>query len=162
MTTFVSVGNARQPFSRLLSAIDDLAAVLPSPVTVQYGNNKYNNSKYNCVDFLDIDDFNKNISISDLVIIHAGAGSIITALTSGKVPVVMPRRKEYGEHVDDHQIEFVNELADNGLIIIAENEISLSSSIAKAKELNASYQKEETNTLVQLVSEAVQELLPRE
>ena len=160
MTTFVSVGNARQPFNRLLSSIDDLAAVLPSPVTVQYGNNKYNNSKYQCIDFLDIDDFNRNISISDLVITHAGAGSIITALTSGKIPVVMPRRKEYGELVDDHQIEFVNELAEKGLIIIAENESALRSSIEKAEKFNKSTKREKTNTLVKLVSKAVQELLP--
>jgi UDP-N-acetylglucosamine transferase subunit ALG13 len=33
-------------------------------------------------------------------------------MAAGKAPVVVPRRAEYGEHVNDHQIEFVHIVAE--------------------------------------------------
>jgi UDP-N-acetylglucosamine transferase subunit ALG13 len=51
----------------------------------------------------------------DAVIAHAGTGSSIAALTAGRAPVLVPRRKARGEHVDDHQVEIAQELDRRGL-----------------------------------------------
>jgi UDP-N-acetylglucosamine--N-acetylmuramyl-(pentapeptide) pyrophosphoryl-undecaprenol N-acetylglucosamine transferase len=43
------------------------------------------------------------IQAADVVVAHAGTGSLVVALESGKLPVLVPRRAARGEHVDDHQ-----------------------------------------------------------
>jgi len=54
---------------------------------------------------------------ADLVIAHAGVGSALTALDQGRVPVLMPRLRRYGEMVDDHQLMIAAELESRGLAI---------------------------------------------
>ena len=56
---------------------------------------------------------------AELVIIHAGAGSVIEALHVGKIPVVMPRRAGYGELVDEHQLELAEALARQRRVVLA-------------------------------------------
>lgn len=45
---------------------------------------------------------------------HGGPASFFAALEAGKFVSVVPRLKKFGEHVNDHQIEFV---INNGLPI---------------------------------------------
>ena len=47
---------------------------------------------------------------SDVVITHAGVGSAISALTAGKRPILVPRRKRFKEHIDDHQALIASDL----------------------------------------------------
>lgn len=54
---------------------------------------------------------------ADVVITHAGAGSALTALEMGRLPVLVPREAAYGEHVDDHQQQVARELQRRGLAI---------------------------------------------
>jgi UDP-N-acetylglucosamine transferase subunit ALG13 len=60
------------------------------------------------------------ISEADLVVAHAGVGSALEALSAGRCPVLVPRRKAFGEHVDDHQSDIAAELAGRGLCIARE------------------------------------------
>jgi len=57
---------------------------------------------------------------SDVVITHAGIGSAVSALMAGKLPVFVPRRKKFKEHVDDHQALIAVELDQRGLVLTAE------------------------------------------
>lgn len=52
---------------------------------------------------------------ADLVVAHAGIGSALNALEHGRCPVLLPRRRRYSEHVDDHQLMIADELASRGL-----------------------------------------------
>lgn len=54
---------------------------------------------------------------ADLVVAHAGIGSCLTALDAGRCPVVLPRRQEHGEHVDNHQELIAHELDRRGLAV---------------------------------------------
>lgn len=56
----------------------------------------------------------------DVVITHAGVGSILLALRAGRRPVLLPRLADLGEHVDNHQVELARQLRDRGLAIVAE------------------------------------------
>jgi UDP-N-acetylglucosamine--N-acetylmuramyl-(pentapeptide) pyrophosphoryl-undecaprenol N-acetylglucosamine transferase len=60
------------------------------------------------------------IAECDAVITHAGIGSILSALQAGKRPVVIPRRAQFKEHVDDHQTLIAGELAKRDLVVRAE------------------------------------------
>lgn len=121
LSSFVSVGNALQAFPRLLVGVAHIAAQLPQPVIVQYGHTPFDNVACQRVDFLDMKEFVEHIHRADLLIMHAGAGSIMHAIEAGKIPVVMPRRADLGEHINDHQLELAQALVEMDKIVIAHN-----------------------------------------
>lgn len=136
MSTFVAVGNATQPFRRLLDAVAGLAGDLPQPITIQYGAALgFAAANCRCVDFVGMDEFATLVAAADLLILHAGAGSVIHAVRAGKVPVVVPRRVALGEHVDDHQLEFARELARLDRIVVCEDVSLLLSAVNAAQRL---------------------------
>ncbi len=57
---------------------------------------------------------------SDVVVTHAGAGTVLDLLRMGICPVVVPRRRARGEHVDDHQTELAHLLRRRGLAHVRE------------------------------------------
>jgi UDP-N-acetylglucosamine transferase subunit ALG13 len=127
------VGNATQPFTRLLEAVCELAAQLPQPIFVQFGAAK----SFVCPDctgvaFLEMGAFAEHVRAADLLILHAGAGSVLHALRAGKTPVVMPRRTSLGELVDDHQFEFSRELEKTGKVLVAHDAATLSQAAVAA------------------------------
>ena len=132
MTTFVSVGNGTQPFHRLLDAVSSIASQLPQPVLVQHGNSPFAADTCRSVRFLGMEDFAECMKNALVVILHAGAGSLIHAITMGKVPVVMPRTPRWGEIVDDHQIEFARALAREGKIILVDEPTCLLKAVHQA------------------------------
>jgi UDP-N-acetylglucosamine--N-acetylmuramyl-(pentapeptide) pyrophosphoryl-undecaprenol N-acetylglucosamine transferase len=52
---------------------------------------------------------------SDVIVTHAGVGTLMGVLDAGKVPLVMARKAELGEHVDDHQAQVTRRLVELGL-----------------------------------------------
>ena len=60
------------------------------------------------------------MSEADLVVAHAGVGSVLTAMDLGKCPVLLPRRRQHGEHVDDHQQMIATDLGSRGLAVSTE------------------------------------------
>ncbi len=137
MSTFVSVGNAHQPFTRLIDAVTSIAHALPQPVMIQHGHTPFASVECAGVTFFDIPAFESAVSEAEVLILHAGAGSVIHALGAGKAPVVMARRAEFGEHVDDHQVEFARELALTGRVVVVEHIADLKTAIARARTLPA-------------------------
>lgn len=132
MTTFVSVGNGKQPFRRLLDAVVTLVGELPQPVIVQQGNSRFNGTGCVLRPFMDMVEFEDCIRQAELIISHAGAGSIIHAIRAGKIPVVMPRLVEYHEIVDDHQLEIAQAFAKLGKVVMVEEQKDFRPAIAEA------------------------------
>ena len=133
MSTFVSVGNATQPFTRLLDAVCAASSRLPQPVLVQHGAAAgFRCESCETVPFLDMEAYGRQMAQASLLILHAGAGSVIHAIRARKVPVVMPRRSGLGEHVDDHQLEFARELGRLGRIVVCEDAGHLDAAVAEA------------------------------
>lgn len=102
---FVTVGNHYQGFDRLLRRIDEIAPKILDEIIVQKGYTKYipRNMKY--FDFVPIEEAMQYIRTSQLVISHAGIGTIILCKEYGIPLIIFPRRKKYGEHGTDHQVE---------------------------------------------------------
>jgi UDP-N-acetylglucosamine transferase subunit ALG13 len=143
LTTLVSVGNAHQPFTRLIHAITSIAHTLPQPVVVQHGHTPFDSFECRGVTFLDMLAFESAVSEAEVLILHAGAGSVIHALGAGKAPVVMARRAEFGEHVDDHQVEFAREVALTGRVVVVEHIADLKAAIERAQTLPATVARSE-------------------
>jgi UDP-N-acetylglucosamine transferase subunit ALG13 len=118
LITFVTVGNATQPFDRLLRAVAAVTALLPKPVVVQRGRSEIAHPDWEIHDFVDMDRFVELVEQSRLLIMHGGVGSLINAIAAKKRPIVMPRRVSYGEHVDDHQVEFCKAFSEIGYLTL--------------------------------------------
>ena len=81
-------------------------------------------------DGLDIDvqpwvpsaDLDAAIAEADVVITHAGTGSANSTLTSGRMPLLVPRDADRGEIGDNHQQLFATELSNHGIAMVREPE----------------------------------------
>jgi UDP-N-acetylglucosamine transferase subunit ALG13 len=133
LSTFVSVGNLKKPFMRLLQAVSDNVGILPRPIIVQHGHSPFDDRSCAAVPFLKMEEFQQRVANATVVILHGGAGSIITALQAGKKPIVMARRASLDEHVDEHQQELVRELSAAGRILVAEDAASLREALESAR-----------------------------
>lgn len=139
MSTFVSVGNAKQPFERLLTAVCQIAPNLPQPVFVQYGAGvMFDSPGCTGLAYLDMAAFEQHMQEADLLILHAGAGSVIHAVRAGKIPIIVPRCASLGEHVDDHQQEFAEALAKTGKVIVAHDASTMMLAVARVLALQKS------------------------
>ncbi|MBF4572944.1 glycosyltransferase [Herbiconiux sp. VKM Ac-1786] len=65
-------------------------------------------------------EFVREANESDLVVTHAGVGTIMGLLDLRRPTLVVPRRKSHKEHVDDHQLQITREVASRGLAVSAE------------------------------------------
>jgi UDP-N-acetylglucosamine transferase subunit ALG13 len=111
---FVSVGTHEAPFDRMLQAVFELD--LDEDLVVQYGPSTLRTTRASTqVDYLPFDAVVANIRRARAVVMHAGVGSVMISLANGKRPIVMARRREFDEHVDDHQVELARRMESNGL-----------------------------------------------
>lgn len=124
---FITVGSQKFQFNRLLSEIDTLIGEkkLTEEVFAQTGYSDYIPKNYKYKDFLDRDEFKEIMGKCDKVITHGGTGAIISAVKQGKKVIAIPRLKKYGEHVDNHQIEIVNQFSDMNLIYKLDNVVNI-------------------------------------
>ncbi len=121
---FVTVGTHEQPFDRLVEYIDGLKQnnVIDEEVIIQTGFCTYEPKCCKWKKLFAYRDMIKNVADARIVITHGGPSSFIMPLQIGKVPIVVPRKKQFGEHVNDHQAEFANAVAQRqGNIIAVEN-----------------------------------------
>jgi len=104
---FVSVGTM-MPFDRLIRAADAWAAEHPeTPVLAQIGRGTFEPRHAKFVRLMPPADYARTVAEAQLFVAHAGMGSIITAIQSGKPLLMLPRLQALGEHNTDHQLATV-------------------------------------------------------
>ena len=122
---FLTVGT-QLPFDRMVRAIDTWAGGSNRrDIFGQIGPGKYRPANFQCQDFIDAQQFRQRVQNADIVVAHAGMGSIITALELGKTILVMPRRAALGEHRNDHQVATAERFKAQGRILVAFDESDL-------------------------------------
>ena len=126
---FVTVGSSHIPFRRL---IDALGALPVDELVVQHGPADAPPAAGRAVPFMPFAEVLEYVEAADVVISHAGVGSITCALRAGHTPLVVPRLKRYGETVDDHQVELVDALAADGRIVAVRDPATLAGAVADA------------------------------
>lgn len=110
---FVTVGTHEQPFDRLLRAVDDMKArgVIAEDVRMQTGWSTYEPTRCSWSPMLSWQDMQTNFDQARIIVSHGGPSTFMEAVVRGKTPIVMPRLSRYGEHVNDHQNDFVRSIA---------------------------------------------------
>ena len=108
---FVTVGT-QLPFDRLVGTVDAWLAKHPDERGyAQVGTGAAPVRHLEAAPFVSAAECERRMREADLVVAHAGMGSILTALGLQKPIVVMPRRAELGEHRNDHQMATARWLA---------------------------------------------------
>jgi UDP-N-acetylglucosamine transferase subunit ALG13 len=125
---FVTVGTHGQPFARLLDAL----GTLDEELVVQYGTGPAPAGVASATAFMPFDQMLANFRRAEKVITHAGVGSILCATREGHRPLVVPRRADLGEHVDEHQAELTRRLEERGRVIAVWETADLARLLAEA------------------------------
>lgn len=123
---FVTVGTHEQPFNRLLKEVDNLVkeGFITDKVIMQTGYSTYTPKYCEFQKMMSYEEMQSNFKSADMVITHGGPSSFIEALQYKKVPLVVPREEKYGEHVNNHQVEFVKLISERMNNIIPVYDIS--------------------------------------
>lgn len=123
---FFTVGTIL-PFDRMARALDEWAAAHPEREVYgqvyDLGAQNYRPQHFGWAERLAPAEFRDRIARAEVIVAHAGIGTIVDALTQGKPLLLMPRRHDLREHVNDHQLETVAKFGDRpGIRVIMEPE----------------------------------------
>lgn len=122
---FVTVGS-QLPFDRLVTTVDEWAMQHAADVFAQIGLSSYQPKAIRFKATMNPNEYREAIVAADLVIAHAGMGTIISALELGKPLLLMPRLAAQGEHRNDHQLATIKQITQKfPHIAIAYNESEL-------------------------------------
>lgn len=131
---FVTVGTDHHRFDRVVQWVDgwlaDGAAERVECV-VQHGSSKAP-ERARGYSVLDHDELQKWLAEASVVVTHGGPTTITETRRRGRIPIVVPRSPELGEHVDDHQERFCTVVADKGILAAARTENELRALLERA------------------------------
>lgn len=135
---FVTVG-AQMPFDRMVRTVDEWARLRGrSDVFAQIGCTDWTPRHIPFVHLLEPDDFRMRVRQANVIVAHAGMGSILTALEAGKPILVMPRRGDLKETRNDHQVATARRFGDQGRVAVAMDEHALAQRLDELSSLVSS------------------------
>lgn len=157
---FITLGSQKFQFNRLLKHIDTLISqgLLKDEVLAQIGNSDYIPQNYQFKNFFDREEFSEIIDCADLIITHGGTGAIINAVKKKKKVIALPRLSRYGEHVDDHQIQILEQFEEINLIYACYDCDDLCEAIEKIKYMKFSIYESNTKRIVNSIEKYINEL----
>jgi beta-1,4-N-acetylglucosaminyltransferase len=130
---FVTVGMHTLGFPRLVRAMDELAATLDEDVVMQIGATPETPQHARAFAFATQAEMERWCVEARVIVSQAGAGSILTA-QKARVPLILvPRLRQYGEHIDDHQLELARILQRTGCALLVENMKELAQALERAR-----------------------------
>lgn len=109
----VTLGTFPTGFTRPLQAIHDLCekGFLKEEITVQSGHTTFDSPFFTMRPFIAPEELTTLTQKANIIITHAGTGSLIKAIKLHKKIIAIARLSKNGEMVDDHQVEILNEFA---------------------------------------------------
>jgi len=131
---FVTVGTDHHPFDRLILAMERWFAEHrndPIDCLMQVGTSR-RPSLGRWVDYVPYEEMKETLRKASAVVCHGGPATIMLARYYGHIPIVVPRRGDLREHVDDHQVIFSRHIAQEGAIRLAEEEAALHQALSAA------------------------------
>lgn len=121
----VTVG-AQMSFDRMTRAVDAWAGERGRrDVFAQIGPTDFIPEHIGWTRFLEPEEFHRRVREADILVAHAGMGSIISALEAGKPILVMPRRGDLRETRNDHQVATAKRFLEMGKVAVAFDEEEL-------------------------------------
>lgn len=128
LKVFIATGTGKEyNFLRLLKMIDELCdeGILNGENVLFQCVDDYNPRNYKKFTLISDKEFKEIISDSDVIISHAGTGSVTSTLKLHKKMILFPRMSHYGEHGDDHQLDLCDLFESKGFVMVAKNKNEL-------------------------------------
>lgn len=150
---FVILGTQKFQLNRLLTLLDQYIEEekIQEEVFAQIGYSTYEPKHYSYVRFLDKKDYDQKIMESDIIISHAGVGSILNAKAAKKPIVIFPRLSKYKEHVDDHQLEVAKEFVQKKYVLCCYEHDDLYEILVKSKLEKLEIYQPQENLMIELI-----------
>jgi UDP-N-acetylglucosamine transferase subunit ALG13 len=133
---FVTVGTDHHPFDRLIRWVDrwlESRGDAAVRCVVQHGTSQAP-AVAERRPYLGYQEMEALVAEAAAVVCHGGPGSVMLCRGAGKQPIVVPRRHDLGEHVDDHQVVFARRIAAEGEIALAEDRATFGACLQRALE----------------------------
>ncbi len=158
---FVTLGTQDKPFERLIKAVENqiINGNIKDEVIVQAGYTKYESDKMKILQYIPIEEFEKYIKKADIIISHAGVGSIIAGLENNKKIIAAARLKKYGEHVNDHQMQILDNFSESGYILKLEKFEELDKALERVEKFTPKKFKSNNINFVNQLRNEMQNLL---
>ena len=141
-------------FDRLIKEMDEIAGRMDEEVIMQIGETAYEPKNARYFRFASKEEMDGLYDDARVVVCHAGVGSILTALEHGKPVIAVPRRKKYGEHIDDHQLDIAGEMEKEGRITVVHDVGELEGALSDVSTASG-IKVTDTNTLTKKLKEYV-------
>lgn len=156
---FITLGSQKFQFDRLLKAVDELyeKGILTEPAFAQIGYSTYKPKHYQYKKFLNRDEFAQETAKADIVITHGGTGAIIGAVKKGKKVIAVARRAQYGEHVDDHQLQIIKQFEEQNLIYGITDVNKLEDAVNYVRNHTFDCYKSNTQVIIESIQQFIQE-----
>ncbi len=154
----VILGTNDKQFTRLLEEVDRLIdkKMIKEEVVVQAGFSKnYVSSNMKIFDLISSDKFEKLISDANFIITHGGVGTILTGLRYSKKMIAVPRLKKYKEHVNDHQLQIIDNFKEEGYVIGIHDVSELESALRKVKSFKPKKYNSNKEYMLNIVKECI-------
>ncbi len=132
---FLTVGT-QLPFDRLVTLVDKFAESSDETIIGQIGNGLYRPTAIEHKPFFAPDEMDHWFVQADVVVSHAGMGSIINCLKLKKPIIIFPRLSKLGEHRNDHQIDTLNSFTNVKGVHVARDEAELLKLLENYRTLN--------------------------
>lgn len=158
----VTLGTQDKQFYRLLEAVQKQIdnKFIQEEVIVQAGfSSNFKSNDMKIFDLIPIDEFDKLISECDILITHGGVGSIIAGMKNDKKVIAAARLHKYGEHVNDHQLQIIDNFERAGYILKLDNFDELDKVISNSKNFKPKKYKSNTNKFNKTVKKFIEEYL---
>ena len=154
----ITLGTQDKPFYRLLEAVQKQIdnKVINEKVIVQAGIScNFKSKDMEIFDLIPIEEFDKLITECDILITHGGVGSIIAGIKNNKKVIAAARLKKYREHVNDHQLQIVENFTNSGYILSLDNFDYLGTVLEKAKKFKPKKFKSNTENFINLLKKEI-------
>lgn len=158
---FVTVGTHEQQFDRLIKEVDRLKKenLIQDEVFIQTGYSNYVPKYCKWEKIISFEKMNQLIEESDIIITHGGPATFMGVIAKGKSPIVVPRQKKFGEHVNDHQIEFVEKVINIYNLTVITNISDLMACISKINEQQSTDLKTNNNLFMENFIDMIDDLM---
>jgi len=156
---FLTVGTVF-PFDRLVKAVDEAIEdhIITMPVFAQIGQTSYQPRNMECVPAMEKRSFDRKVDEAAFVISHAGIGSLLIALERKKRLLVVPRKKQYKEVVNDHQMATARRFAELGYVLAAYDCTELPQRLREIESFTPAVRQSEANLVVQRLSQFIDQV----
>ena len=131
---FVTVGTQLH-FDRLIAIVDLWASKANADVFCQTGESSINFKACKHSEFISPSEFEEYIKNCEILVAHAGIGSILSAIQYNKPIIIFPRKASLNEHRNEHQLSTARKFEGKPGIYVAYNEQELVGLLNKSNNL---------------------------